>query len=349
MNSQSIIAFGEPLQSVIAETPVPTGHQILLKVTYCGVCHSDVHLHDGHFDMGNGNKLDIGAGMQLPFTLGHEIEGTVVACGPDATIAKEGDARVVFPWIGCGDCPTCKRGDEHLCSRPQQLGVNVPGGFADYVLVPHEKYLLDYTGITKGLAATYMCSGLTAFSALKKIGSPAPDDTILIIGLGGVGMMGLQFAKALFNCRVLATDIDTMKLAEAEKAGADATFNAADANAYKQIKRATNGGVYAAIDFVGSEPSFGLARGSLRKGGRAVIVGLFGGSFSMSIPLLPLQVHTLQGSFVGSLDEATEMLALVQAGAVAPIPIAERPIEAATDTMDDLRNGNIVGRVVLRP
>jgi D-arabinose 1-dehydrogenase-like Zn-dependent alcohol dehydrogenase len=349
MKSQSIVAFGAPLESTMSETPVPTGKQVLLKVTHCGVCHSDVHLHDGHFDMGGGNKLDVGRGMQLPFTLGHEIEGTVAACGPDVTTAQEGDARVAFPWIGCGDCPTCKRGEEQLCNRPQHLGVGVPGGFADYVLVPDEKYLLDYTGVPEGLAATYMCSGLTAFSALKKIGTPSPDDAILIVGLGGVGMMGLQFAKAMFNCRIMATDIAPEKLAAAESAGAVATFNAKDDDAAKQIKGATDGGVYAAIDFVGSEASFGLARSSLRKGGKAVVVGLFGGAFSMPIPLLPMQAHTLQGSFVGSLDETIEMMALVQAGAVDPIPVAERPIEAATETLDDLRNGNIVGRVVLRP
>ncbi|TDI59129.1 MAG: alcohol dehydrogenase [Alphaproteobacteria bacterium] len=349
MKSQSIVAFGEPLESTISDTPVPTGNQVLLKVTHCGVCHSDVHLHDGHFDMGGGNKLEVGANMKLPFTLGHEIEGTVAAVGPDVTTAKEGDARVAFPWIGCGQCATCQRGEEQLCNRPAHLGVGVPGGFADYVLIPHEKYLLDYTGVPQGLAATYMCSGLTAFSALKKIGTPAPDDAILIVGLGGVGMMGLQFAKALFNCRIMATDINEEKLAEAEKAGAVATFNAKDADAAKQIKGATDGGVYAAIDFVGSEPSFGLARASLRKGGRAVVVGLFGGAFTMPIPLLPMQAHTLQGSFVGSLDETKEMLAMVQAGAVDPIPITERPISAATDTLDDLRNGNIMGRVVLTP
>ena len=349
MKSQSITAFGQPLEETNTENPVPTGHEVLLKVTHCGVCHSDVHLHDGHFDMGGGNKLDVGRGMQLPFTLGHEIEGVVAAVGPDVTSVAEGDARVAFPWIGCDDCPTCERGEEHLCTRPRHLGVSIAGGFADYVLVPHEKFLLDYTGVPDGLAATYMCSGLTAFSALKKIGEPAPSDAILIVGLGGVGMMGLQFAKAMFNCRILATDISPEKLAEAEKAGAEMTFNAADEDVHKQIKAATDGGVLAAVDFVGAESSFGLARGTIRKGGKAIVVGLFGGGFAMPIPLLPMQAHTLQGSFVGSLAETKEMMALVQNGAVDPIPVAERPIEAATQTLDDLREGNIVGRVVLKP
>ena len=349
MKSQSITAFGQPLEETNTDNPAPTGHEVLLKVTHCGVCHSDVHLHDGHFDMGGGNKLDVGAGMELPFTLGHEIEGVVAAVGPDVTSVKEGDARVAFPWIGCDACPTCERGEEHLCTRPRHLGVSIAGGYADYVLVPHEKFLLDFTGIDEGLAATYMCSGITAYSALKKVGDPAPDDAILIVGLGGVGMMGLQFAKAMFNCRIFAADIAEDKLEEAKKAGADMVFNAGEKDAHKQIKAASDGGVLAAVDFVGAEPSFGLARGAIRKGGKAIVVGLFGGGFAMPIPLLPMQAHTLQGSFVGSLAETKEMMALVQGGAVEPIPVETRPMEAATKTLDDLREGNIVGRVVLAP
>lgn len=349
MKSQAITAFGKPLEEVVSDTPVPQGHEVLLKVTHCGVCHSDVHLHDGYFDMGGGNKLDVAANRPLPFTLGHEIEGEVVAVGPDVSTAAPGDQRVAFPWIGCGECATCARGDEHLCNRPRHLGVSIPGGFADHVLVPHEQYLLDYTGVPDGLAATYMCSGLTAFSALKKIGTPGPADAVLIVGLGGVGMMGLQFAKTLFDCPVMATDISEEKLAAATQAGAAATFNAADEDTVKAIRAATDGGVYAAVDFVGSEASFGLARGVLRKGGQAVVVGLFGGAFTMPIPLLPMQAHTLQGSFVGSLAETKEMLDLVKKGAVDPIPVAERPLDQATQTLDDLRAGNIVGRVVLKP
>jgi D-arabinose 1-dehydrogenase-like Zn-dependent alcohol dehydrogenase len=349
MKSQAITAFGAPLEEVASDTPVPQGAEVVLKVTHCGVCHSDVHIHDGHFDMGGGNKLDMTRGVKLPFTLGHEIEGVVVAVGPDAVTARVGDRRVAFPWIGCGACAVCARGDEHLCNAPRQLGVNIAGGYADHVLVPHEKYLLDYTGIAEGLAATYMCSGVTAFSALKKIGEPGPDDAILIVGVGGVGMMGVQFAKALFGKAPLVADISPERMAAAQQAGAGASYNAADAKIVKQIKADTGGGVFAAIDFVGSESSFALARNSLRKGGTAVVVGLFGGAFSMPIPMFPFTSMQLKGSFVGSLAETREMLEMVKKGAVDPIPVAERPLDQANATLDDLRNGRIVGRVVLRP
>jgi D-arabinose 1-dehydrogenase-like Zn-dependent alcohol dehydrogenase len=349
MRSQAITAFGQPLEEIVREAPVPQGAEVLLRVTHCGVCHSDVHIHDGHFDMGGGNKLDMTRGIPLPFTMGHEIEGEVVAVGPEAREAKPGDRRVAFPWIGCGRCAVCARGDEHLCAAPRQLGVNIPGGYADHVLVPHEKYLLDYTGIPDGLAATYMCSGLTAYSALRKIGQPGPDDAVLIVGVGGVGMMGLQFARALFGRAPLVADISADKLAAARQAGAGAAYDAADPQVVRQIKADTGGGVFAAIDFVGSESSFALARNSLRKGGTAVVVGLFGGAFAMPIPMLPFTSMQLKGSFVGSLAETREMLEMVRRGAVDPIPVAERPLEQATATLDDLRAGRIVGRVVLRP
>lgn len=349
MKSQAIVAFGQPLEEVAAATPEPTGHQVLLKVTHCGVCHSDVHIHDGYFNMGGGNKLELEGALQLPFTMGHEIEGEVVAVGSDVTTAKEGEMRVAFPWIGCGECPTCLRDEEQLCAKPRHLGVGVPGGYADYVLIPHERYLLDYDGIPAGLAATYMCSGLTAFGALKKIGEVADGDKVLIIGAGGVGMMGIQFARAMFGDGPLVADIAEDKRQAAIKAGASTAYDASDPGVVKQIKADTDGGVYAAVDFVGSEGSFAIANRALRKGGKAIVVGLFGGAFTMPIPMLPMQAISVGGSFVGSLGEAKEMMALVKKGAVEAIPVAERPLDQASQTLDDLREGKIVGRVVLAP
>ena len=116
MKSQSITDYGQPLQPVESETPVPTGGEVLVEITHCGVCHSDVHFHDGHFDIGGGEKLDVRGARQTPFTLGHEIEGTVIAVGPDVKNTQVGARTVVYPWIGCGDCPSCNRGEEHYCN-----------------------------------------------------------------------------------------------------------------------------------------------------------------------------------------------------------------------------------------
>ena len=348
MKSEAIVEYGKPLELLETETPTPTGSEILLKVTHCGVCHSDVHIHDGHFDMGGGNQLDVRAGRKLPFTLGHEIEGEVVAVGPDVTDVKVGDHRVAYPWIGCGECPTCNRGDEHLCNKPRNLGIQVAGGYATHAIVPHQRYLLDYTGVKDGLAATYMCSGLTAYSAMKKL-DVSDEERVLVVGLGGVGMMGLQFAKSLFKQAPLGADVDAQKLQAAKGAGAHEIYNPKDADALKKLLADTNGGVPAAVDFVGSEASLKFATGAVRKGGQVVVVGLFGGGFSMPIPLFPMRAISIGGSYVGSLEETKEMMELVKAGKIDPIPVEERPLDAASKSLDDLRKGGVMGRVVLKP
>jgi D-arabinose 1-dehydrogenase-like Zn-dependent alcohol dehydrogenase len=349
MKSEAIVEYGAPLQSVESELPTPEGSQVLLKVTHCGVCHSDVHLHDGHFDLGGGNKLDVSRGRKLPFTLGHEIEGEVIAVGPDASGVSVGDQRVAFPWIGCGDCPTCNRGEEHLCNKPQNLGIQVAGGYSTHAMVPNPKYLLDYTGVPEGLAATYMCSGLTAYSALKKFGDISPEERVAVVGLGGVGMMGLQFAKTMFDAAPIGVDVDENKLQAAMGSGAHAVYNPKDEEAIKQLMADTDGGVPAAVDFVGSEASLKFATSIVRKGGRVVVVGMFGGGFSMPIPMFPMRAITIGGSYVGSLDETKEMMELVQSGKIDPIPVEARPLDQATKSLDDLRNGSIMGRVVLKP
>ena len=225
--------------------------------------------------------------------------------------------------------------------------MNIDGGYSDTVVVPHPRYLLDCDGIPAGLAATYMCSGLTAYSALKKIGQPASGEQLAIVGLGGVGMMGLQCARALFpDTPLVAVDVDDSKLQAALDNGAAAAYNATDKNAVKQLLKAT-GGVAAAVDFVGSEASLGFANRAVRKGGKVIIVGLFGGAFSMPIPLFPLRAISLIGSYVGTLAETRELLELAKTGRLQPIPIAQRPLTEASQTLDDLRAGRVLGRVVL--
>jgi D-arabinose 1-dehydrogenase-like Zn-dependent alcohol dehydrogenase len=349
MRSQAIVEFGSPLKDIETPTPTPQGTEVLIKTGHAGVCHSDVHIHDGYFDLGGGNKLPMG-NLKLPHTLGHEIEGEVVAAGPGATGVKVGAHYAVFPWIGCGDCAACKRDEENLCIRPRNLGcsANVPGGYATHVLVPHPKYLIEYGNTYPALAAAYMCSGLTAFGAMKKIGKLAEGDEVVVLGCGGVGMMGIQFAKSLFGKGPIAADIDDGRLEAAKKAGAKATYNSKDPASAKKLM-ADTGGAFAVVDFVGSEASFAFANAIVRKGGRIVIVGLFGGAMAMPLPLFPLRALSIIGSYVGSLPEAQEMMEIVRAGKVDPIPFSERPLAQASQTLSDLRAGKITGRVVLTP
>ncbi|RTL71171.1 MAG: alcohol dehydrogenase [Hyphomicrobiales bacterium] len=349
MQRQSLVAYAEPLQSTEAPTPVPQGTEVLLRVSHCGVCHSDIHLQDGYFDLGGGSKLDVQAGRKLPFTLGHEIAGTVEAVGPEAKGVTTGTRYAAYPWIGCGKCGLCARGDEHLCNAPRALGITVDGGYATHCMVPHPKYLLDVAGIDPAFAGALMCSGLTGYSAVNKAIAFQKAGPILIVGLGGVGMMGLQFARAMSDAPILVADIDAGKREAALKLGAAEAFDPADAGSRKAIAKASGGGVGAAVDFAGSDKSLAFAQGVVAKGGAAIVVGLIGGSFQLPVPMFPLRALTIMGSYVGSPSEAQEMLALVKAGKIAQIPMETRPLGDTNRSLDDLRAGRVVGRVVITP
>ena len=349
INSQQIIDYGAPLAAGSADLPTPTGAEVLIRVRNCGVCHSDVHLQDGYFNLGDEKQLDASRGQSLPFTLGHEVEGEVVSMGPDASGAAIGDRVLVYPWIGCDECPICARGDGHVCNRPRAIGVNLDGGYADHCLVPDGKYLFPYDDLDPSLAATYACSGITAYGALCEAGEIRADEHVLIIGLGGVGMMGLAFAKAMFANPPLVVDIYQSKRDAGLAAGAGEAFDGADLAAAKAVRKMTGGGCAAVIDFVGSDSSFAFANAAVGRGGRIVVVGLIGGSMSMPLPMFPLRSLTIKGSFVGSLKQFSTMMALVRDGKISPIPIETRPLDDAEKSLQDLRNGRLIGRVVLQP
>ncbi len=342
MISYQTSAPGAPLIEVESKTPEPQGSEVLIKTIACGVCHSDIHMHEGVFDLGGGKQLEVGReGM----VLGHEIFGEVIALGPDAQDAEIGDRRVVFPWIGCGECAACKRGDEQLCTPGCALGIAHAGGFADHVMVPHSRYLFDKGDVTDSLAATYACSGLTAYGALKKIGKLHEGDDIVIIGAGGVGMMAIQIARAL-GMDPIVVDIDDDKLEAARALGVNRSYNSSELETAKDIRK-TTGGAYAALDFVGAEASVSYGLGCLRKGGMLIIVGLYGGSLTLPIPFIPMNARIIQGSYVGGLEDMAELMAMVREGKIAPIQITERPLKEANQALIDLKAGNVRGRQVL--
>lgn len=337
-------APGAPLVPVESATPTPQGSEVLVKTLACGVCHSDIHLHEGVFNLGNDKRLEVGRSGQV---LGHEIFAEVVAFGPDATNVNIGERRVVFPWIGCGECATCRRGDEHLCTPGRGLGTMAQGGFADFVLVPHSRYLFDKGDVDDALASTYACSGLTAYSALKKISDRQAGDEVLIIGAGGVGMMAVQIALSMGIDPIVA-DIDAGKLAAAQAFGASRVFDSSERENVKAIKKLSEGGVFAALDFVGAEVSTAFGLSTLRKGGKLVIVGLYGGALNIPLPFIPMNARIIQGSYVGSLQEMGELMTLVRAGKIAPINIEERPLAQVSNALADLKAGKVRGRLVLR-
>jgi D-arabinose 1-dehydrogenase-like Zn-dependent alcohol dehydrogenase len=335
-------APGAPLVEVESDTPVPSGTEVLVKTLACGVCHSDIHLHDGGFELGGGKRLEVGREGHV---LGHEIYGEVVAVGPDAEGVKVGDRRVVYPWIGCGECAVCQRGDEQLCTPGRALGIIVNGGFASHVMIPHAKYLFDKGDVADSLAATYACSGLTAYGAIKKLGELAAGDEVVIIGAGGVGMMAIQIARAM-GMDPIVVDIDPAKLEAAQQLGVSRTYDSSQMDTAKAIRKAS-GGAYAALDFVGAEASVNYGLTTLRKGGMLVVVGLYGGALTMPIPFLPMNARIIQGSYVGSPEDMAALMAMVREGKIAPIEVHERPLAEASDALADLKAGKVKGRQVL--
>ncbi len=350
MRSYKIVEFGQTLQEFLEDTPVPQGTEVLVRVTGCGVCHSDIHLWQGYFDLCDVKKVDVSKrGLDLPFTLGHESVGEVAALGPEAEGVALGDKRIVFPWIGCGACATCASGRENICDQPRFIGTRRAGGYADHVLVPHARYLLDYSGIDEKLAALYACSGVTAYSAIKKITPLAPEDSVLMIGAGGVGLMGIRLGTAMTEAKIIVADIDESKRDLARQNGADDLVDPAADGAVERIIESTGGGVLAAIDFVGAPSSAQFGFDCMRRGGKLIIVGLYGGALSVSLPLLPFRMATIAGSYVGTLGEMAELLDLVRSGAVAPVPVTTRPLSQASEALADLVAGRVMGRTVLSP
>jgi D-arabinose 1-dehydrogenase-like Zn-dependent alcohol dehydrogenase len=351
MRSYDVVEYGAPLQAVDRPVPEPKGTEVLLKTLATGVCHSDLHIWDGFYDLGGGKRFNLGErGLKPPITMGHEIAGEVVAAGPEATGVAKGDKRVVYPWIGCGTCAVCAKGDEHLCNRPRSLGIYRPGGFADHVLVPDARYLLPLGPLSPEEAAPFACSGLTAFSALKRLGEPLyRAEPILVIGAGGLGLMALALLKALGGRGAVVADIDPKKREAALAAGALAAIDAAAPDAVKQAMTAGGAPVVGAIDFVGAGPTARLGVDAIARGGKYVIVGLFGGEITLALPFLPIRAIAIQGSFVGSLAEFRELMALVATAKVPRVPIEHRPLDAAEAALRDLKAGRIVGRAVLRP
>ena len=350
MKSYVVRESGAPLVEVETPDPVPGGTEVLMEVRHCGVCHTDVHLRQGWFDLGGGKRL--ASKLTLPHVLGHEIEGAVVASGPAAGPLAAGARYAVFPWIGCGRCRACLRGEENVClGETRQLGCSsaCPGGYATHVLVPHPRYLLDYGATEPALAAACMCSGLTAFAALRKIGPVESAERVLLIGCGGVGMMGIQFARAVLGHAPLVADVDRARLEAALACGAALAYDAADAATPERSRADSGGGTAAVVDFVGSEQSFALANRVVRRGGRIVIVGLFGGALQLPLPLIPLRALSIVGSNTGTLAEALEMMSLVRAGRVQAIPLSRRPLAEAESALSALERGAVTGRLVLVP
>ncbi len=351
MHGQAVTAYGKPLEAIAVDLPPLKGAEARVRVTGCGVCHSDVHIHDGKFDMGKDAPAVALPDALLPLIMGHEIEGVVEELGPDAKKqnpkVKVGDRVAVFPWIGCQKCAACVRGEQHLCANNQGLGTRIHGGYADYVHVPVAEALIGCGNLPPGAGGVAMCSGLTGYSAYLKIANIEKGAPILLIGLGGVGLSGLSAAVALHDGPIIAADVSEQARKTALERGATEAVDPSDPKALEAL--IARGDVVGAIDFVGAPATLGFGIGAIRRGGSVVVVGLYGGAIPLPIPSLPFKAMTLMGSYVGSLKEANDLMALMREGRVAPPLMRDRPLAEANAALDDLRGGKVVGRMVLTP
>jgi propanol-preferring alcohol dehydrogenase len=313
---------------------------VLVKVEACGVCHSDLHGVDG---------LISDRSIRLPITLGHEVAGKVEAKGRSVTEFEVGDRVVVYPSIGCGVCRFCEAGLDNLCGKAKLLGLDIDGGYAEYVVVPNQRYIVKYDGLKPEEAGVLACSGITALQALKQA-QIKPDEIVVIIGAGGLGGMAIQLAKSLTASTIVVLDIDDKKLTYARNLGADYTINPACKDVPAVLNEVFKGKrANAIIDFVGSTETIETALKIIGKGGRLVAIGLFGGLLKMQIPFLTTMAINIKGSVLGTLTDLREMIHLASRGIVKPVISASFRLDQVNEALFNLRKGEIVGRAVIKP
>ena len=348
MISYQITEHGKPLQKVFSETPKPAGSEVLMRVTRSGVCHSDLHIWEGYFDLGGGKRFYVKErGCVPPFTLGHEPFGIVEALGPKAKGVKVGQKRLIHPWIGCGKCPMCKAERDNYCTAMRTIGVVKPGAYSTHLLVPHPKYLVDASGIDESFAATLACSGVTAYSAASKLTDLVAQDSVAVIGCGGVGLATIAVLRALGVKSVIACDVDEAKLAAARAFGAKLTLDTRAPDAVPKLQGLAKGSLGGVIDLVGMPATAQLGLGALRKGGRYVLVGLFGGELQHPLPPFALRAVGIVGSYVGNLQELKAVVALAKKKKLKKMPLSTRPAGEVNAILDDLKAAKVLGRVVL--
>ncbi len=358
LKAARIVEPNKPLEVTEIELPEPTENQVIIKVKAVGVCHSDLHLWEGGYDLGDGTFMKVtDRGVKYPVTPGHEIAGSIAKMGSAVTGYSEGEDVIVYPWIGEGSCPACKVGNENLCDSPKSLGVFQDGGYADQVLIPHFKYLIKLSGLDLESAASLACSGLTAYTAVKKANVNSPE-FLVIIGAGGLGLMGVQIAKSITKAKVICVDLDDKKLETAKKMGADFVVNSnvigsvttgSGNAAQKIISICNNKGADSVIDFVNAPQTAKTGIAVLRKRGNLVLVGLFGGSLDISLVTIPLKAITIQGAYTGNYNDLVELIELARKGTIKQVISERYPLDQANNALENLKQRKIIGRAVITP
>jgi propanol-preferring alcohol dehydrogenase len=335
MQAAVVEQFGKPLKLMELDIPTAGPGQILVKTEACGVCHTDLHAANG----------DWPAKPTLPFTPGHEGIGRVVALGAGVTAVKEGD-RVGVPWLysACGHCEYCLQAWETVCPKAEFGGYTKNGGFAEYIVADPNYVAHIPTGLEPTAAAPLICAGITTYKGIKET-KARPGQWLVISGIGGLGHLGVQYAKAM-GLHVCAVDIDDAKLAHATKLGADAVVNAKHPDAVKAVIKATDGGAHGVLITAPSLPAFKQGVAMTRKVGTCVLVGIPPGEFPTPLFDVVANCITIRGSFVGNRQDMAEALAFAAEGKV-KADIELQPLSAINNVLERLAHGDVPSRVVL--
>ncbi len=335
MQAAVVEKFGKPLVLQELDVPAPGPGQILVKTEACGVCHTDLHAAGGDWPLK----------PKLPFTPGHEGIGLVAALGAGVTAVKEGD-RVGVPWLysACGHCEYCLAAREPVCEQAQFGGYTRNGGFAEYIVADPQYVAHIPAQLAAREAAPLICAGITSYKGLKET-QARPGEWVVISGVGGLGHLGIQYAKAM-GLHVCAVDIDAGKLEHATRLGADAVVNAKQGDPVAAVKQATGGGAHGVLITAPSLGAFKQGVGMTRKFGTCVLVGLPPGEFPTPLFDVVANCITIRGSFVGNRRDMAEALAFAADGKV-KADIELQPLSAINHVFERLARGDVPSRVVL--
>jgi alcohol dehydrogenase, propanol-preferring len=335
MKAAVVREFGNPL--TIEEVPVPTPEygEVLIKVIANGVCHTDLHAAQGDWPVK----------PTLPFIPGHEGAGIITAVGPGVTGLKEGDA-VGVAWLhdSCGNCEYCRTGWDALCLKQRNSGYNVDGSFAEYVIgaAPYVGRLPDNCNFAA--LAPILCAGVTTYKGIKET-EAKPGEWIAISGVGGLGQLAIEYAKAM-GLLVVALDVTEEKLALARASGAEVTVNATSPDAIAQIIKQTNGGVHGVLVTAVSPAAFNQAIHMVRRKGTVALVGLPPGDFHAPIFDVVLGRITIRGSIVGGRQDLDEAIDFAVRGKV-HCHYHEMKLEDINHVFSDMKAGKLDGRMVI--
>ncbi|MET3633934.1 alcohol dehydrogenase AdhP [Streptococcus porcorum] len=308
--------------------------QALVKVEYCGVCHTDLHVANGDFGKVPGRIL------------GHEGIGVVTEIADDVTSLKVGD-RVSIAWFfeGCGYCEYCTTGRETLCRSVKNAGYSVDGGMSEYVVVTADYAVKVPEGLDPAQASSITCAGVTTYKAIKE-GGAAPGQWIAVFGVGGLGNLAVQYAKKVFNAHVVAIDVNDDKLELAKEVGADIIINANKVEDVTALIQEKTGGCHSACVTAVSKVAFNQAVDSVRAGGKVVAVGLPSEYMELSIVKTVLDGIQVIGSLVGTRKDLEEAFQFGAEGLVVPV-VQKRPVDDAPAVFSEMAAGTIQGRMVL--